>query len=203
MKSRLVRSIWRGWEALFRLFAGVHPMLPGEPHLFLLATRRYMGKPFAVDGQEIHRGDRVIELHINNEMVLDLLQEEQKSLIGTTVKLLREAQRSLPILARVVDSPAFQNEHVLYGVTFIHRGVSKLGFETIPLHSSLLERTTTWHLRNIFKIVNPQAEKMLASHPDAFVPKLVAISKERLLQLYLESQQTPSVDPAASDHVLV
>ena len=80
--------------------------------------------------------------------------------------------------------------------------MSKLGFETIPLHSSMLERTTTWHLRNIFKIVNPQAEKMLASHPDAFVPKLVAISKDRLLQLYLESQ-TPSVDPAASDHVLV
>lgn len=202
MKSRLVRSAWRTWEGLFRLGAGVHPMLPGEPHLFLVATRRYMGKPFTVDGREVRRGDRVIELHINNEMVLDLLQEEQKSLIGTTVKLLREAQRSLPILAHVVASPAFAQEHVLCGVTFIHRGVSKLGFETIPLGSHLLERMTTWHLRNIFKIVNPQAEQMLASHPDAFVPKMVAMSKDRLLEMYLDSQ-SGSVDPAASNHVLV
>lgn len=202
MKGTIVRVVWRVWEALFRAFFGVRPLVPGESHLFLIATRRYRGRPFSVDGIDIRRGDRVIELHLNNEMVLDLLREEQKSLIGTTVKLLREAQHSLPILAQALSSAKYEREHVLYGVTFIHRGIGRLGFHTIPLGSALLERVTAWHLRNIFEIVNPQAKSMLETHPDAFVPKMVAMSKERLIELHLQPSAVQTTEQLP-DHALV
>jgi hypothetical protein len=62
---------------------------------------------------------------------------------------------------------------------------------------------TTWHLRNIFKVVNPNAAQLLENHPDAFVPKLVAISKEQLLQRYLPVQTDVSQASDVPGHATV
>lgn len=203
MARPIIRTLWMAWEAVFRLFARVHPLVEDESHLFLVAKRRYLGRPFTVDGIRVKRFERVIELHFNNEMVLDFLQGEHKSLVGTTVKLLREGKRSMPILANRVSTREFDDQEVLYGVTFIHRGVEQFGFHVIPLRSKWIEKMTAWHLRNLFRVINPNAATLLATHPGAFVPKLVAISKRHLVELYTNRESTRSTQGQLPDHVTV
>lgn len=174
---------WRVWEALFRVFAGVKPIRKTHDDLFLVADRRYLGKSFTIDGVRVKPFDRVLELHINNELVMEILKDHH-SLMSSTVKLLHEARQSLPALAQYVERETGENVRALYGVTFIHRGISRLGFSSFPISNRFMRELSRWHLRKLFEMVNPGAKNALTQHTEDFVPKVVAISKDHLLELY-------------------
>ncbi|MCL6445934.1 MAG: polysaccharide deacetylase [Alicyclobacillus sp.] len=201
MASRLIRSVWLAWESLFHWVWRVQPLEPGVRHLFYVSMTRYMGKPFTVDGVTVRRFDPIIELHMNNEMLMNALRE-QKNVVSLAVKLLQEAKRSLPALANCVRDEKFAKAKALYGITFIHRGVERFGFTTFPLRQRLFHRITTAYLKFIFRMVNPRAVALLATHPDIFEPRLVVISKMRLLTQYAtraeEEAQPASAAPQHS-----
>jgi len=142
-----------------------------------------MGKPFIVDGVEVKRFDRVLEIHMNNEMVLEILQQYD-NMLASSVRLLKEARRSLPVMAEHVRTKAPASAQVLYGITFINRGIERLGFSVFPMGDGLFAKFTQRHLRKLFQTVNPHAGEFLAEHEDLYVPKLVAISKANLLSRY-------------------
>ncbi|QQE77153.1 polysaccharide deacetylase [Alicyclobacillus sp. SO9] len=174
---------WRVWEALFKVFAGVKPIRKTQEDLFLVADRRYLGRSFTIDGIKVKPFDRVLELHINNELVMDILKDHH-SLMASTVKLLSEARDSLPALAEYVENETGKNVRALYGVTFIHRGISRLGFSSFPISNRFMRELSRWHLRKLFEMVNPGGTQALTKHRDDFVPRVVAISKDHLLELY-------------------
>ncbi len=197
MARHMVFWIWKVWEFLFRFFAHVRPLRKDESYLFYVAKRRYLGKPFSVDGITVHRFDMVVELHMNNALLVDTLRN-QKSLVGVAVKLVQEAKRSLPVLAENLSTSKYEQTEVLYGVTFIHRGVERFGFQSLPIQRSFLRGLATWHLTHVFKIVNPNAEQILRQHPNAFEPRMVAISKQHLLSNYGPGNQPTK--PAVHHH---
>lgn len=197
MARQIVFWVWKAWEFLFRFFGHVRPLSKDEPYLFYVATRRYMGKPFVVDGITVRRFDTVVELHMNNALLVDTLRN-QSSLVGLAVKLVQEAKRSLPVLAENLTAPQYEEAQVLYGITFIHRGIERFGFQSLPIHRVWLRKLATWHLTHVFKIVNPNAEKILLQHPGVFEPKMVAISKEQLLATYGPGNQPTK--PAVRHH---
>jgi hypothetical protein len=178
-----MHALWHAWEWLFHVVMRLEPLRAGEAHLFYLSVRRYMGRPFVVDGVQVKRFDKVIELHMNNDLLLQVLRETD-NLVSLAVRLLQIAKRDLPILAERVASRRFAKAHVLLGITFIHRSVERFGFQSFPIRGRFVRRVTTWHLRNVLRIVNPHADHLFRSHPDAFVPKVVAISKDRLIQQF-------------------
>ncbi|MBX5436800.1 MAG: hypothetical protein IRZ33_06255, partial [Alicyclobacillaceae bacterium] len=182
-KRTFVQWAWLGWECLYRILWGVRPIQPRQPHLFFVAKHRYLGRPFEVDGVRVGWFDPVVELHMNNEVLLEALRT-QRSIVGLAVKLLQEAKRSLPALAACLSQEPYRGIQVVYGITFIHRGVDRFGFQALPLRRPLLARFVQWYLQQIFRIVNPDADRLIRAHPDAFVPKLVAIRMDRLLRAY-------------------
>jgi hypothetical protein len=175
----IIRSLWMGWEAVFRFSCRVHPLNRDEQHLFLIARRRYLGKSFTVDGVTIRLFDPVIELHMNNKLLVQLLRHQ--GLMGLAVRLVQETRRSMPILAETLNREKFHGVKALYGVTFIHRHVERFGFQTFPIQQKLTERLFTWYLRQVFRAINPNASQLLATHREAFVPRIVAMSKDRLV----------------------
>ncbi len=187
--SKFRLALWRAFEYMFARISGVHPVSQAEEMLFLVAKRTYFSQPFTVQGISVHRGDKVIELHINNELVMKVLQEES-SLVAATVKLLIIAKHSLPALAAYLSADTFVDRQVLYGITFIHRGISRLGFETLPMPDGWFRRFTTWHLKRLYRIVNPNATAAMAHRQTDFVPKIVAISKQELFRRYLHTETT-------------
>jgi hypothetical protein len=192
--SRVHNWVWRTVDKCFRSLAGVRPLNGDERHLFRLAQRRHLGRPFTVDGVVVRRFDPVIEIHMNNEVLEDLLREE-RSIVGVAVRLIREARHALPALADCVAGEAYQKAKVLYGITFIHRGVERFGFCTYPVPNRASRWFFGWYLRHIFRLANPDAARLLQSHRDLFEPRIVAIPKHRLIRQFRPqaSQEPQSV----------
>jgi len=181
--GRVVYSLWKSWENLFRKLARVKPLEENQTYLFHIAKRRYLGRAFTVDGISVKRFDTIVELHMNNQLIERALQDPV-NVVVVAVQLLREAKRSLPVLADCVTGPNYHHVQVLLGVTFMHRSVERLGFRTFPIANKSIRLITNWYLRFILSIVNPNAKKLLKSHATEFVPKIVAISKQKLIHEY-------------------
>lgn len=197
MATRLVRAIWGTWENVFRAAGRVRPLKPGETYLFCIAKRRYFGRPFTVDGILVRRFEPIIELHMNNDLLLKELRE-QPNLVGLAVKLLQEMRRALPVLAERAASSEFEYTRVLLGITFVHRGVERFGFHALPLRHPVMRALASWHLRRVYQFVNPGADTLFETHASAFVPKLVVISKQRLMEQVAKGDHlaNPTTTPA-------
>jgi hypothetical protein len=197
-RPRVSRRLWTLWEKVFKWGANVRPLQIGEQHLFLVSKRRFMGRRMTVDNTVLRRFDRIIELHMNNDMLMQILQESQ-NVIAIGVRLIKEARRALPVLAERVVQSEYDGAQIVLGITFIHRGVTKLGFNTIPVPNPMLRLLMTWYLKKIFRMVNPQANTLIHSHADGFVPKIVVISKQKLTQLHLPSSPLQENHSAKTD----
>lgn len=180
MPGSIVQSLWSTWESMFHVLWRVKPIGTDKPYLFYVSEQRYFGHPFTVDDVQVKKGDRVIEMHMNNQLIVEILRE-QKSAVGIAVRLLQEAKRSFPVLATYVSVPEFDHIHVLYGVTFINRSVERFGFHTFPIRRKVLASFTSWYLKKLFAIVNPIGKTLIEEHPDTLVPRVVAISRARFL----------------------
>jgi hypothetical protein len=181
--NNLCKMIGMAWERFFHIAFHLEPIHPHENHLFFIAKRTYIGRRFTVGDEVIKPFDKVIELHMNNELLVQYLHEDP-NLVSLAVRLVREARKSLPLLAQVVHQQRFAKARVIYGVTFIHRGISRLGFHTLPMRNGLLRRLTRWHLKNVLRLMNPDAARIMALHPGDFVPMLVAFPKDELIAKY-------------------
>jgi hypothetical protein len=181
--NRIHNWVWRTVDKWFRALARVRPLNGDERHLFRIAQHRYLGRTVTLDGVQVRPFDPVIEIHMNNEVLEELLREEP-SIVSLAVRLIREANRSFPALADCVAGEAYRKAKVIYGITFIHRGVERFGFQTYAVKSRALHCFFGWYLRHIFRLANPEAAGLLQSRRDLFQPRIVAISKHRLVRQF-------------------
>ncbi|GMA63714.1 hypothetical protein NZD89_00155 [Alicyclobacillus fastidiosus] len=181
--DRIHGLIWKSCDALFRLALGIKPLQQGKSDLFCIAKHRYLGRSLSVDGIRVRRFDPIIEIHMNNK-VLNQAIREHGSVVSMAARLIKETKQSLPVLADCVASHKYEKAKILYSTTFIHRGVERFGFSTFPIQSQPTYRFLEWYLRNIFRMTNPNASSLFEARPDIFIPKIVAISKHRLIREY-------------------
>ncbi|AEJ43921.1 YkoP family protein [Alicyclobacillus acidocaldarius] len=185
MPNRAARAVFDAWEALFHRALHLEELEPGTEHLFFVARRRYLGRTFEVDGIVVRPGDPVVEMHMNNALIERALREDA-NIVRAIVRLLRQARVSLPALAKAVQHEKFEDAQVLYGITMIHRGIEHFGFHTYPLRNPFVRAVTSWHLTNILKMVNPDADHILQTHRDVLQPKLVVASKQKIIEMFGE-----------------
>ncbi|MEG6521859.1 polysaccharide deacetylase family protein [Desulfotomaculum sp. 1211_IL3151] len=180
-----LRRLWQVWEMCFARMAGLKSAGNDEHVLFRLAVRNYRGKVMQLpDGTLLTPGDRVIELHLNNDF-LQKLTTTGRSLEATAMALLRETRRSLPLLARAISQdPACQGTKALIGITMIHRGTSQLGFTVCDL-SPFIRFMVAWYQRWLLFLLHPGGLSHLRRQWSKLVPKKVVISKQELLRRYL------------------
>lgn len=197
MPNRVVRAVFNAWESLFHRAFHLEEIEPGVDHLFFIAKRRYMGRSFEVDGVRVHSGDIVIELHMNNGMVEQFLREDE-NVVRAMVQLLRQARQSMPMLSLAIRQEKYRQARALYGVTFIHRGIERFGFHTLPLNGVLSKSVTKWHLTNILKMLNPDANHLLQTHQQVLEPKLVVASKHKVIEMFGQDDQRPLSTSASS-----
>lgn len=177
--STLHMATWRWWDDTVRKVARIKPLDLG--HLICIKKRRYLGSPFTINGMTIRRFDPILELHLNNRLLVGLFQEED-NVIRLAKKLLEETHRCFPILADYVGQPEFRDVQILYGLTFIHRGIERFGFQILPVPNQFTRRFLAWYLRNIFLAFNPTAQSFLKARPQVFVPRRIVISKDQFIR---------------------
>lgn len=183
MPNRFVRYIFDTWESLFHKMFRLQEIEPGVEHLFYIARRRYIGRPFTVDGVDVRFFDPIIELHMNNDMLERNLRQDENT-VRAMIQLIRQArQKSIPALVRAIQDEKYNDCKAFYGITLINRGIERFGFQTRPLEDGMSKRMTTWHLKNILKMLNPDAKSIIQNHPDMLEPKMVVASKYSLISL--------------------
>ncbi|GAB6181862.1 polysaccharide deacetylase family protein [Desulfotomaculum defluvii] len=180
-----LRRLWQIWEFCFARMAGLKLVGNDKHVLFRLAIRNYRGKEMRLpDGTLLSPGDKVIELHLNNDF-LQKITTSARSLEATAIGLLRETRRSLPLLAQAVyQDPACQGTKALIGVTMIHRGTRQLGFTVYDL-PPVIGTIVAWYQRWLLFLLHPGGLSHIHRQWNKLVPKKVVISRQELLNRYL------------------
>jgi hypothetical protein len=101
------------------------------------------------------------------------------------IYLIREAERSLPVLARHLERHAdLGGVKALYGVSLIHRGPEAFGFSVIDLPRGPFRFFTTRYLRLLIRVMNPNGGELLRDRQARFYPRIMAMSMESFLKKY-------------------
>ena len=134
-------------------------------------------------GGVIRAGDTVMEVHFRREALLALMGSPDPARLA--IGLLSLADRDLPRLARVLEQdPRLRDVRALHALTLFHRGISRYGFEVMPVRSHWEERWFTWWHRLLMARDHPRGRAHIRAHREKLVTKHVWLSREALLRRY-------------------
>ena len=198
MVKRALRRLWQVWEYGFEKAVGLQPV----GNLFRLTVRNYRGKIMQLpDGTLLNPGDKVGELHLNNDL-LQSITSTTASIERVAVRVLRETRRSLPLLAqKISQDPDCQGIKALVGVTMIHRGTTQLGFSVYDL-SPGIRPVVAWYQRWLLFLLHPGGLAHLRKQWSKLVPKKVIISRQELIKRYLLEEASIKETPILPVEVL-
>ncbi|MFS0836614.1 polysaccharide deacetylase family protein [Paenibacillus sp. 1P03SA] len=181
---------WMLWE---RLFHRLYRIQPGDPeHRFLhYRIRTYHGQELVLDDGEIIRpGDKVAELHLDNEW-LRQAGAQSSSMMKLAVQMIRAMGHSMPRLAhRLLADPALADLKGVYGISMIHRGTKQFGFTVLPLHNRLWRWSSTLYLRILLGMLHPGGFGRLQENKDRLTPRIIAMSAGQMKRRYAPGMGT-------------
>ncbi|HEY0829055.1 MAG TPA: polysaccharide deacetylase family protein [Bacilli bacterium] len=186
LSKRGLVTIWLLWEKAFVLMFRIVPV-DEKNTLFKLRVRQYTGDQVIHfgDGGELRKGDRIAELHLDNELLFKL-SSTSRSMMHLTVQLIRRTEELMPQIRQLMQhNPDFHDVKGLYGITLIHRGTPQFGFTVIDLPKGVFSLFTRIYLRLLLLVLHPQGKQRLNSRTDHLVPKIIAISKQELISRYI------------------
>ncbi len=182
--------IWEKWEYLYANYFQIKRI--DATSLFRIAKKRYQGPKLYDEDRTLlaQKGDIVADIHIDSVRLKSKERDPQR--IG--LKALSQVRKSLPMLANyIAKSPEYQNVKVLVGLTLLNRGAKGLGFEVLEMPSSWAIRRMGITQKVIMSVYQPfgksRNNKRLGNKP-----KLVWISKQKLLDLWLPQNEDAAIE---------
>lgn len=183
--KRLLIRVWMVWEWCFLKLFHIEPVDTDNP-LLKLRVREYSGRSPIVlsDGEEIRKGDRIVELHLDNGTLYKMGASALTS-VHLAIQLIRRMEQLLPQVGKLLQTnPLYRDVKGLYGISIIHRGTRQLGFTVIDLPDGVFALATKLYLRLLLYIVHPKGKDRLKTNAEKLVPKIIAISKKELMNRY-------------------
>ncbi|WP_052703028.1 polysaccharide deacetylase family protein [Paenibacillus beijingensis] len=188
--KRLLVGLWMLWESAFHVLFRLKPVSGGadEPAFHYRMTT-YGGPPVKLeDGVTLSKGDPIAELHFDNRMLQNVARHSSSPL-GVAIHLLRVMEKALPLLASsLLADPKAENIRAVYGITMIHRGASRLGFDVVELPENWFARISRIYLRLLFRILTsnraPRKKRSAGAGgtKNSMSPRMLLMSRERILR---------------------
>jgi hypothetical protein len=200
--GRLLRAAWVAlWDLQETIAIGVRRLEhvgPKEGAVFSVRAMTYRGREVVLgDGTRVVDGQPFGELHLRNATLRSLHgQAERPRQVGF---LFREALlRGLRDLARLAEEdPRYSSLPAFGGVTMLHYGAGKLGFETRELPEGLRTKLVSLYQAVLTARHHPSGWVRVGQGTRTRSSKEIWISRRRLLALYgSESQQRRQRDEA-------
>jgi len=158
--KKMIISLWLLWEKAFHVAFRLKRVGDAKDPAFHYRVTTYNGE--AVDfaeGGSVQKGDRVAELHFDNHK-LSSIAATSKSPVATGIRMLREVEQALPLLAnQLTEDKDAEDIKAVYGVTMIHRGADRLGFEIFQLPDGWFARSTRIYLRVLIRVLTKSDKK--------------------------------------------
>lgn len=173
------------WESVFDQITKLRSASVKKYGICKLVVRRHHGKSLeCLDGQWIHAGDWVGELHLDNRQVLQLSKEvgaDRAALL--TARMLRRSMKQ--ISAAMGTDRDLGAVKALTGITLLHRGIIHgLGFELHPLESKGFRMFSTYYLRLLLRVLHPVGRERMKQNAPKLIPKMLLMSRAALSARY-------------------
>lgn len=96
---------------------------------------KYKGRKVTSDGTEINKNDLLLKIHWHNIKILGQIQDYDSE-VRRALAIYKTVQESLPEISHYIQIKGYTNEiKGLIGITILHKGCKKLGFEIYPIHN--------------------------------------------------------------------
>jgi len=193
--KRLVQRIWSIVDRLIRKISGIKELESGRSAFYYVALRCYRGKDWTMpDGSLLRPGDLFLELHVNNDRLLGLINENMP-VERTAIIAMREVRQCLPVVARMLNSgERFSGVKALFGITLLHRGLDRLGFTAYEMKPGIVKTIVGLYEHWLLGLYHPGGFKKLNTYREKLTPKYVIMTREELMRRYLNAPK-PSEPP--------
>lgn len=169
-------GLWFTWEWVYHHVS--HLKLRNAEDLLYYKIKTYHGHPLLLnDGQWIHKGDLIIELHFNNKQLLDITLKAI-SPVQMALILIRSLKRTLIRLNAYLEEIKQRNVDVkaLYGVSLLHKGAEQFGFDVLNIPSKRKAKWMRFFLLALLIIVHPNGIQRLKVNAQDLSPMVIAAS---------------------------
>jgi len=182
---RAVTSVWMAWEHLFHVLLRLKPVVSDDPRSFLFyRVTVYRGRPLPLpDGETLRPGDRIVELHMNNELLREIGRNARSSL-QLAIQLIRKAEESMPALAAAVAGLNDPSVKAALGTSLVNRGPERFGFAVEDLPPGPFAWFAQRYLKILLSVIHPRGKNRLEERSELLVPKQIYISTRELLRRY-------------------
>ncbi len=176
--------LWGLLDPIYFYFTRLHYLKRGDgyPCIFRVRLTRYKGHEVVLsDGTTIKRNDMLVKIHLHNVHLLKSTQgissEFRRAII--TYKHVKE---SMPYVALYVQKH-FQNKDIkgVIGITMLHRGTEKLGFEIHSIYNGLYKRLKQF-IQYPMLLLSHSTQSL--QNKDKPYPVYIFMSKDCLLNKY-------------------
>ncbi|MFF2909073.1 polysaccharide deacetylase family protein [Paenibacillus sp. NPDC057934] len=192
--KRLIVGLWLGWEQLFQFLFKLRTLSPAEPFLHY-RLRKYQGQSITMeDGTTLSKGDKVIELHVDNRELFELGMHSRSS-AQLAIRMIRRMEKDMPVLAEeIAHDEALLEAKALYGVSMINRGPEKFGFTVLDMPDGWFARSSKIYLSLLLSVIHPAGGARLKERTEVLVPKLILMPVSELLKRHDQKMQPRSAN---------
>jgi peptidoglycan-N-acetylglucosamine deacetylase len=199
--KRAAVKLWMTWEKCFNFLFRIVDI--GDGSIFHYRIRPYYGETLKLeDGREIRSKDKVVELHLDNEKLLQVMLNS-RSVLQSAIQLIREVDRAMPKLAKHMEGrKEFDDVAGLYGVSMMHRGPEAFGFSVLQLPKGVFSFFTKYYLRLLMVVLHPGGKERMRGKNDTMVPHIMAMSMAEFNRRYAAGDGGMSVqkqEPRAAE----
>ncbi|WP_029270326.1 YkoP family protein [Virgibacillus alimentarius] len=177
MKNYLLR-MWKTIDPVYFTFTRLQyvPSIEKDNTVFRVRLTHYKGTTVVLrDGTAIETNDLLLKIHLHNVRILRDLQAINGD-VKKAVYLYHTIKHALPMLSKyVMEHQSHHEIKGIIGITCLHRGASRLGFEIVPIKNS-------WYC--IYKKLSFLPMNFLCSTMDHNVPVYLFMSKGQLQNKY-------------------
>jgi hypothetical protein len=189
--ARGLMRFWPFWER-FTLWLWRLQPTPGTIHDSVrVRLMRYYGRPIVLpDGTPVRRGDRVLDVHLHNPVIVRLIAEGSGP--WGVLRAVREDMR--PIARWVQSEPRFASARALFASSLMSRGAPRLGFVLRDRPVTLTAWMDRLFLEGLLILYTPEGKERL-EHGSTFArfPQELWMSRATLLRLYGEPEASETV----------
>ncbi|WP_241558981.1 YkoP family protein [Oceanobacillus halophilus] len=153
----------------------------GERTIMRVRLTKYKGRDLRLkDGTEIHKNDLLIKIHLHNVKLLKQIHAYDNELRRALVTY-KSVQDSMPSIVNYIQLMGYTNKiKGLIGITTLHKGCQKLGFEVYPIRNKYYKWFKQIALLPIYFLSCKKFNKEVP------VPMYLLMSKDTLYKNYNE-----------------
>jgi len=187
--SRFVLIFWPVVDGFLKLIGRIRTLKADGSGIMSFSLHRYKGPARVLnDGSEVRIGDTLIELHMNNDWFRRRRRLNLR-ISQSPWEIINCFAQDLCLLARQVVDGKFEGIVALHGVTFLHTGAKRLGFQVDELPDSLWKKGARFYMAGLVRIYNLRTDETPKHRVRPMELREIWLSKAALFTRYGQKQE--------------